>query len=84
MAKIPSVSWSSSHVGRVEADRAQRAAPAKGGYLFCNRNVSENAWGIMQAEENQDEYEDREEWLEANCKREPGVPPDGGGLFWTT
>jgi len=59
-------------------DRAQTPEPAKGRYPFVNRNVGEDAVGIMQADEDEDEEED--EWLEAEREGEPQAPPDGGAI----
>jgi len=65
-------------------DRAQTAEPAKGRYPILNRNVGEDAVGIMQADEDADEDEDEdeeeEEWLEAPSEGEPQAPPDGGAI----
>jgi len=61
-------------------DRAQTPEPAKGRYPFLNRNVWEDAVGIMQADEDEDEDEEEEEWLEAETKGEPQAPPDGGAI----
>jgi len=61
-------------------DRAQTPKPAKGRYPFLNRNVWEEAVGIMQADEDQDEDEEEEEWLEAESEGEPQAPPDGGAI----
>jgi len=65
-------------------DRAQTPEPAKGRYLFLNRNVWEDAVGIMQVDEDEDEDEDEEEeeeeWLEAESEGEPQAPPDGRAL----
>jgi len=63
-------------------DRAQTPEPAKGRYPFLNRNVREDALGIMQADEDEDEDEDEEEeeWLEAESKGEPQAPPDGWAI----
>jgi len=65
-------------------DRAQTPEPAKGSYPFLNRNVWEEAVGIMQADEDEDEDEDEEEeeeeeeWIKAQSEGEPEAPPDGG------
>jgi len=67
-------------------DRAQMPKSAKGRYPFLNRNVSEDAVGIMQADEDEngnegeDEDEEEEEWLEAESEGEPEAPPDGGAI----
>jgi hypothetical protein len=61
-------------------DRAQTPEPAKGRYPFLNRNVWEDAVGIMQADEDEDEDEEEEEWLEAESEGEPQAPPDGGAI----
>jgi len=67
-------------------DRAQTPEPAKGRYPFLNRNVWEDAVGIMQADEavDEDEDEEEEEWLEAEREVEPQATADGGRLFWMT
>jgi len=73
-------------------DRAQTPEPAKERYPFLNRNVWEDAVGMMQADEDEDEGEDEdddedededeeeeeEQWLEAESEGEPLAPPDGG------
>jgi len=59
-------------------DRAQTPQPPKGRYQFLNRNVWEDAVGIMQADE--DENEEEEEWLEAESEGEPQAPPEGGAI----
>jgi len=63
-------------------DRAQTPEPAKGRYTFLNRNVWEDAVGIMQADEDQNgnDCEDEDEWLEAKREGEPQAPPDGGAI----
>jgi len=63
-------------------DRAQTPEPAQGIYPFLNRNVWEDAVGIMQADEDEDEDEDEEEeeWLEAEEDGEPQAPRDGGAI----
>jgi len=64
--------------------RAQTPGPAKGRYAFVNRNIWEDAVGIMQADEDKDEDEDddeeEEEWLEAESGGEPQATPDGGAI----
>jgi len=70
--------------------RAQTPEPAKGRYPFLNRNVWEDAVGIMQADgdededqdedEDEDEDEEEEEWLEAESEGEPQAPPDRGAI----
>ena len=63
-------------------DRAQTPEPAQGKYLFLNRNVWEDAVGIMQADEDEDEdeeeEEEEEEWIKAQSEGDPEAPPDGG------
>jgi len=65
-------------------DRAQRPAAAKGRYSFLNRNVWDDAVGMMQADEDEDQDEDEdeeeEEWLVAESEGEPRAPPDGGAI----
>jgi len=63
-------------------NRAQTPEPAKGRYLFLNRNVWEDAGWMMQADEDEDEDEDEEEeeWLEAESEGELQAPPDGGAI----
>ena len=57
-------------------DRAQTREPAKGRYMFLNRNVWEDPVGIMPGDEDEDEEE--EEWLEAKSDGEQHLPPDRG------
>jgi len=63
-------------------DRAQTPETAKGRYPFLNRNVWEDAVGIMQPDEDQDkeeeEKEEEEECLEAKSEWEWQAPPDRG------
>jgi len=59
-------------------DRAQTPEPVKGGYPFVNRNIWEDAVGIMQVDEDEDEEE--EELQEAESQGEPLAPPDGGAI----
>jgi len=61
-------------------DRDQTPKPVKGRYLFLNRNVWEDAIGIMQVDEDVDEDEEEEEWLEAESEGEQQAPPDGGAI----
>jgi len=63
-------------------DRTRKPEPAKGRYPFLNRNVWEDAVGIMQADENEDEDEEEEECLEAGSQGEPQVRPEVGGDFF--
>jgi len=64
--------------------RAQMPEPAKGRYPFLNRNVWEDAVGIMQEhedadeDEDEDEEEEEEEWLEAESEGGPQAPPQRG------
>jgi len=64
-------------------DTVQTPEPAKGRYSFLDRNIGEDAVGIMQANEDQDEDEEEEEWLEAKSEGERQAPPDGGGDCFT-
>ena len=80
MAKIPSISWSSSHVHKNREDRAQTPEPAKGRYPFLNRNIWEDTVGIMQADGDEDADDQEEEWLEAKSEGEPQAPPDKGAI----
>jgi len=71
-------------------DGAQTPEPAKGRYRFLNRNVWEDAVGIMQAYEDEDDDEDDDEdeeegeeeeaWLEAESEGERQAPRDGGAI----
>jgi len=61
-------------------DRAQTPEPAKRTYPFLNRNVWEDAVGIMHADEDEDEDEEEQEWLEAESEGEPLAPPNGGAI----
>jgi len=69
-------------------DIAQTPEPVKGRYLFLNRNVWEDAVGIMQVDQDADEDEDEEkeedeeeeDGLEAESEGEPQAPPDGGAI----
>ena len=61
-------------------DRAQRPEPAKGRYPFLNRNMWEDAVGIMQADEDDDEEEEEEEWLEAESVGELQASPHGRAI----
>jgi len=63
---------------KTREDRAQTPDAAKERYPFLNRNVWEDAVGIMQADDDQDEEE--EESLEAESEGEPQAPPDGGTI----
>ena len=65
-------------------DRGPMAEPVKGRYPFLNRNVWEDAVGIMQADAEEDEDEDEEQqqeqrhkWLLAEREGAPQAPPDG-------
>jgi len=65
-------------------DRALTPEHAKGSYPLLNRNVWEDAVGIIQADENEDKEAEEEGLLEVQSEGEPQVPPDGGRLIWTT
>jgi len=58
-------------------DRARTPEAVKGRYPFLNRNVWEEALGIIPKDEDEDEDEGKEEWPEAESDGEPQAPPDG-------
>jgi len=61
-------------------DRAPKREPAQGRYQDLNRNVWEDAVGIMQADADEDEDEEEVEWLEAESKGEPEAPSNVGAI----
>ena len=79
--------------GKNRENRAQTPTPAKGRYRFLNRNVWEDAVGIMQVDENgnenenknenknENENEEEEEWLEAESEGEAQPPPHRAAIL---
>ena len=69
----------SGHKNREDSARTPEAV--KGRYQFLNRNLWEDAVGIIPKDEDQEEDEEMEEWPEAESDGELQAPPDGGVIF---